>query len=393
MQEYVNKNISIAGVLAFLFVLVLTPVMAWVTSTTLASIWSGGVASQFAGGTGTSASPYLISTGEQLAFLRQVINTNAADGTNGGDYNSSTKFYAMTQDIYLNDTTNWQSWNETTTGLNQWTPIGLINNSTNPANAFKGSFNGQGYSVCGIYIMISSSGSPQDRNGLFADINGGEVMNLGVRHGFIRGVRHQGGIAGRVEEGKIANCYNLDVNITGYNTSSQVTGTGGIVGYMGIGTISNCYNTASISVSGTQQTNAGGIAGALAVATSSLVDCYNMGNIYGVDNHVLGGVAGTVRNMGGRVERCYNVGSITGNASFKGGVAGSGNTTQIINCYYSSTTSGASGTGTARTMSQMLINDTLTLYMTGLGNAWVKRPNTATQSYYPELKVFATDLI
>lgn len=37
-------------------------------------IWSGTVATGFAGGTGTETEPYLIATGEQLAYLAQTVN-------------------------------------------------------------------------------------------------------------------------------------------------------------------------------------------------------------------------------------------------------------------------------------------------------------------------------
>ena len=64
-------------------------------------IWDGSIAEGFAGGTGTEADPYLISNGAELAYLAQQTNS-------GISYQGS--YFALTNDIYLNDTTDWESW-------------------------------------------------------------------------------------------------------------------------------------------------------------------------------------------------------------------------------------------------------------------------------------------
>ena len=50
--------------------------------------WNGNVASKFAGGTGTKADPYIISTAEELAYF-------------GTKYNNSYSYYKITADINL----------------------------------------------------------------------------------------------------------------------------------------------------------------------------------------------------------------------------------------------------------------------------------------------------
>ena len=61
--------------------------------TTPIQYWGGTAATGFAGGTGTVNDPYLISTGEQLAYL---VSTTDSNTTNG-------KYFELTDDIYLND--------------------------------------------------------------------------------------------------------------------------------------------------------------------------------------------------------------------------------------------------------------------------------------------------
>ena len=336
----------------------------------------------FAGGTGTQQSPYLISTKAQLEDFRDVINNNIADTVNSGNFNSNTKFYAMTNDIYLNDTTGWQSWNATTTGLYEWAPIGRDVSG----QRFVANFDGRMNAVFGMFVVSG------EHVGLFGYASGGgSITNTGVKHGFVLGAGYAAGIVGHVSF-PITNCYNTGVNIA---TRTFTTHTGGIVGYTGYA-VSNCYNTANITGSGSIGSfqYLGGIAG---YSGGPITDCFNVGAVAGSPQS-LGGAGGIV-GYGYSVERCYNVGSVTGAVDGIGGIVGlSMGPMNVISCYYNSTAfSGPQigdkvGNTGALTTSQMLITGTLDMYMTGMGNAWAKRTNDATQSYYPELKVFATDL-
>ena len=40
------------------------------------NVWSGEIATSFDGGNGTKENPYLISTGEELAYFKQVIESD-----------------------------------------------------------------------------------------------------------------------------------------------------------------------------------------------------------------------------------------------------------------------------------------------------------------------------
>ena len=68
------------------------------------AIWDGSIAAGFAGGSGTEHDPYLISNGPELAYLAQQVNS-------GNRYENV--HFKLTNDIYLNDTTDWELWGTT----------------------------------------------------------------------------------------------------------------------------------------------------------------------------------------------------------------------------------------------------------------------------------------
>jgi hypothetical protein len=83
-------------------------------------------------GEGTEASPFLIGTAEKLALLATLIN-----GENTDDYN--TKHYKLISDIDLFD------YGINYNGSKGWIPIGT------QGRPFKGTFNGKGKSITGLY--------------------------------------------------------------------------------------------------------------------------------------------------------------------------------------------------------------------------------------------------
>lgn len=91
--------------------------------------WDGTRAESYAGGSGTAEDPYLISTPEQLALL-------VCDSA------TYKKYYRLTADIYLNNTTrtNWK------TAARSWYTY-----SDNGGVCFGGSLNGGGHTVYGLY--------------------------------------------------------------------------------------------------------------------------------------------------------------------------------------------------------------------------------------------------
>jgi len=132
--------------------------------------------------------------------------------------------YELTQDIDASDTINWDS------GAG-FVPIGT------EANPFVGKFDGNGYKIRRLYINRSG----QDNVGLFGYIGtGGEVLNLGIEEGWIKG-RYRTGILAGYSNGIIRNCY------TTGGVSGSGNNIGGLVGYNVDGTITQSYSTGSVS--------------------------------------------------------------------------------------------------------------------------------------------------
>ncbi|WP_066083700.1 GLUG motif-containing protein [Anaerotignum neopropionicum] len=240
---------------------------------------AGGSSTYFLGA-GTDSDPYQISTAAQLAKLAELVN---ADDTNYND-----KYYKLTADLDLSAYgKNWNSGKG-------WIPMGR-----DVANCFKGSFDGNGKKITGLYIKRTAN-----YTGLFGYIRDGTVQNLGLEEVSIVGIGSEvGGVAGYVS-GSVTNCY-----VTGA-VSGTGTNVGGVVGYVS-GSITNCYVTGSIS----GKYNIGGVAG---LVYGSVTNCYATGTVSGTD--YVGGVAGQLQ-CNSSVINCYATGAVSG-SNYVGGVAG-----------------------------------------------------------------------
>ena len=279
-------------------------------------VWDGTVAGSFTGGSGTAEDPYLIADGAQLARFAAIVN-----GTDGMTQNTAANG-KLTADIVLNDISNWESWNESTEGLNSWTPIG------NNSQPFTGTLDGDGHSVSGIYI--NSTAEYQGLVGVLG--SGGTLQNLGVKASYIKGGYHVGGVCGS-SWGTVSNCYNTG-SVTGSYAVGGVCGTND-------GTVTNCYNTGNVA--GSEMV--GGVCGWNEFDT--VTNCYNTGNVTG--NNQVGGVCGY---NDATVTNCYNSGSVTG-SGYVGGLCGNSWGT-VTNCYYlagkaNSGIGSGSGEATAKT--------------------------------------------
>ena len=274
------------------------------------TIWNGTADTSWYDATSTN---FEISTAEQLAGLAELVN-------NGNDFSGKT--ILLTADIVLNDTSDWENW-ENSAPKNSWSSIG--SDSGNSSNPFSGTFDGQGHTVSGIYIN-----SENDYQGLFG-YNEGTIKNIGVTESYIKGDYCVGGVCGlnNTWRGTISNCYN----------SGAISGNeevGGVCGgnYSG-STISYCYNSGPINGTG-EYTIAGGVCGE---NNGTISNSYNSGTVIG--NRYVGGVCGS--DSYGTISNCYNTGTISGNLEV-GGVCG-WKTGTISNCYNTGTINGDENVG------------------------------------------------
>lgn len=267
------------------------------------------------GAVGSESNPYLIANKETLTSFAALVN--GTDGAPANDFVGKT--IKLTSNIDLGG-------NET----NKWTPIGIYT-GTEANTPFKGTFDGGGFEVSGLYIDSLSGISA----GLFGYVNGGTIKNLGVY-------------------GKI------NITITDGKYSKSI---GGLVGYASASTttdatITNCYNSCEITLSGDNGENKVVVGGVVGETSSvNVTDCYNVGNVtLSGFEFFAGGIIGQALET--NVSQCYNIGSLKNDEdyfrtdSYFGGIVGhlainSVNTDRIYveNCYNVSTFMGANVAG------------------------------------------------
>ena len=278
----------------------------------------------FASGSGTSTSPYIITTKKHLESLAAInyysINLNGV-------------YFKLNNDIVLDNAAGFQNWANNNPS-NSWTPIG------DSSNYFNGAFNGGGFVISGVFINSTSS-----YRGLFGYIgSSGAISNLGVVAN-ITGSEYIGGLTG-YNSGAISNCYAAG-SVTATSSSSYIGGLAGYNnGYIGNGTITNCYATTNV----TGRSFTGGLAG------------YNY------------------RYQSGTITNCYAVGTINVplGSSYVGGLVGyeqlynNSYTTGISSSYYNRETSERTdeGKGIPKSTSEMKLQSTYTGWNFTTSGAW-----------------------
>ena len=272
--------------------------------TASAATWSGKAASSFAGGKGTKSSPYIIKTGEQLARMRNLINSNSS-----GSYDYRHAYYKLGANIVLNsNSSKYASWGSSAPA-NKWTPIGYD-------NWFYGSFDGNGYTISGLYIKSSC-----DYVGLFGGSNG-NITNLKITNSYINSSGYYtGAIAGtqggysQTELRRLSGCSVSSTIVKGTRT------TGGLVGSLSLyASLYNCTNSATVSSSG-EYYNVGGIAGYATIKEkNSFYSNTNNGKVTG--NGDVGGICGSLTVNNTSVYSLKNKGAVTSTGSNAGGVCG-----------------------------------------------------------------------
>lgn len=295
-------------------------VLACMTAGAQTSVWHGG-RSLWTRGSGYEDDPFLIESADQLAFLSYMV---------GKGFDTQGLFFKLTVDIDLN-----------ANAMQQWIPIGLMNDSYNEDGcerhseptmvsstllAFRGHFDGDDHSISNIYV--DREGGVVGLFGMVGDT--GDTLEI-VKNVFLTSGYIKGDICG----GIVGNCYgNASVKISRCWNGADIEGdrAGGIVGGKA-DKIRNCYNKGTII--GTN--NVGGIVG---VSAHELDECYNQGTIIGDGSG--GGIVGGFRVDNLTISNCYNTGQImvSGTNSPNGvlpvgglvGVASSGNNV-MTNCY------------------------------------------------------------
>ncbi|MBN2858306.1 MAG: right-handed parallel beta-helix repeat-containing protein [Candidatus Delongbacteria bacterium] len=272
-------------------------------------------------GSGTVFDPYRISSVENLLWIT-------------GSTERWDKNYIQTEDISVYAFMKGDG----------WSPIG------NSTYQFTGSYDGQGYSISGLYISRPEEG----HQGFFGDVYGADIKNFNLNSVNIEGNITVGGLIAQCDSSTVTNChvygslkgykniggligvvYN-NSTITDCSSSCFVEGyqiIGGLSGYnTTYSTISDCYSTGTVAAT---DNYAGGLVG-INSNTSLISESYSTGSVYG--NDYIGGVVG--KNNTSSIELSYSTSAVSGNW-YIGGIAGNNYSGSVRDCYTRGSSTGA----------------------------------------------------
>lgn len=270
----------------------------------------------FGGGSGTSASPYLVEDAADLNAVR----------------NNLTAYYEQTADIDLS-------------GYANWTPIGT---------RFYGIYDGGGFKITNMNINTYAR-----HNGLFAAIDGGATLkNINIIGANVIAGRYVGLLTGSAE------CWDIysKISIENCNVNGTVSGddyAGLLVGYVNIDDsnaeilIEDCASSGLVT--GDLSYNNGGLIGAIrafdAGETVAVNNCFSIATITGSSSYC-GGLIGWIDYQGTTevmINNCYAQGAVTGDTEIGGLIGAStkwdSSILTISNCYAACQISGNTNCG------------------------------------------------
>ena len=296
-----------------------------------------------------SSDTIYIGTAEELEAFAELVNS----GTNTESITVN-----ITSDIALNKRVVDANGQPLDNHYSQWTPIG------SEKYPFCGNFDGNGYTISGLYINSESQ-----FQGLFGVCKGAQIRNIYLEDSYINVNDHAGAIAGfATDKTIISSCHNVNTSIHTKNRS------GGIVGWTNDSYLYNCSN------SGYCFSNrcSGGIVGDV-YSGGRLYNCENAGIVEG--NSLVGGISGGTTSAD--IQNCLNVGKVSGGYHIAGG-AGS---RSIKNCYAYKTdefNANIGGEATIFSSPAAMLNDAIVINDIGyhkvvdLLNAYTKKIETET---------------
>jgi len=241
-----------------------------------ASFWSGEADTSWYSG---ERDEFIINTADGLAGLAELVNKAGV--------HFKGKSVKLGRSIVINDTANWRSWADNPPAR-QWTGIGTHR------HRFRGTFDGNGHTISGVYINDAKSYAV---GGLFNTVAAdATIMNLGLTASYIRGRKTVGGLV-RINEGTIVNSYSAAVVV------AEEKEAGGLVGVNRRGRIIGCYATGAVS----GKEYVGGLVGSSGERGGVISNSYSTGAVRG-DSYVGGLVGYSVDNT---VNACYTISTVT----------------------------------------------------------------------------------
>ena len=318
-----------------------------------------------AGGTGSSATPYLIDSQASLAAISDC----------------SGRYFALEKNITL-------------TG--EWTPI--FGGTASPGGTAY--LDGRGWSISGLSVTGS-----HERAGLFGQLNGGYIRNLTlvspsvtssnatgwtgafagdgqieytnvhVSGGSITGAAYVGGIVGNLGGGSITGSSSSAAIVSSGSGSLNV---GGLAGFVNTGTVTQSFAAGSISASGAVAGYGSGVGGLHGYSTGVTSNAFSSTLVSAPSSTLVGGISGNFPCFNaGALTRTYAVGRITGSSSSAnvGGIVGY---SEYNRCANSSTPSPY----TPDPSSYSFFDDSTTTRSTGTITAAVAKTNEQMKTAY-----------
>lgn len=182
-------------------------------------LWDGkSIATSFAGGNGTKENPYRISSGAELLYFANWVNTGKAEPG---------LYYLLTANLNMGDFS--------------LTPIG------NETAHFAGTFDGQGYRISHWRQTEGVTSGKRELYGLFSEIENAVIENLNLESiEIVPNVHekevHLGLLAAQMTTSHIRNISANNVTLEGKNLTSEHSQVGGLVGMLASGSIQNSYS-------------------------------------------------------------------------------------------------------------------------------------------------------
>lgn len=326
---------KLVALLLALVIAVTTLAIPTSAATAKPKIWSG--KSDTSWYTGDKDS-YDISTAEQLAGLSELV---------GKGNSMSGVVFNLTNDIWLNDNTDWEKWKDNPP-KNTFTPIGHSGNPVGGYYPFSGVLNGNGHAIRGLYVNSGRTA------GLFGYLYCAGVTNLIIGAGVIIGYDNlkgmgvdAGGIAG-IAEGSIINQCQNSAHVYALGQKDVANGDrtarcGGIVGSMQTENMSSVALGAALAAGGVFvnpllfSDGSGGL-----IKASGIFNCITNGKVNivcGTTAGHLGGIVGWSNN--GTIRNCmagngwhFEKGIGNHGTIHRGQIAGGIYCCNIINSYY-----------------------------------------------------------
>ena len=262
-------------------------------------------------GDGSSESPFLINTAEELKWYASYVN-----GESGDNVVHSTACAQLVKDIDLSTVCG--------KGKGNWTPIAKYDVYKGGGKKFDGVFDGNGHTISNLYINNKRGGYL----GLFGYMpttssTSASVKNLKMANVQIVGDQNIAAVCG---SGKNVTVENIEV------ISGSITGSYFICGIIGCGgSARNCINRADVTGSGTY------VSGIIQTINDKVSNCSNYGKIT-TGKGPAGGIA-CINKESNKLTDCANYGDIyvtgtLGNSSGSavGGLLGDPSNLEISNC-------------------------------------------------------------